>query len=276
MSRDYRSERLIEMKPSRLRQDLEIQLLGAYGSGAYQLDRVVVEYSSGPEPIWVLCHEVIPNFPLGVQNPRLLGKWILPTSVSAGEWIQGTTIEEQERETAEAIEVERKRHQLTINFAAPDPVQEIRATWPEISEPVWINQAEVEDISEDPRLFIAVDLPLWLAIWRANDYAEHFCPEELVTLFTIVEGQAADNEGDSREVQEMWSCETYVENWKSVTKQEIEDVSGRQFEDALVAADWVGGYIVHHDNGPSILVNAEDFGQLAEQRMRDLLAGGEA
>ena len=133
-----------------------------------------------------------------------------------------------------------------------------------------------EDISEDPRLFIAVDLPLWLAFWRANDYAEHFCPEELVTLFTIVEGQAADNEGDSREVQEMWSCETYVENWKSVTKQEIEDVSGRQFEDALVAADWVGGYIVHHDNGPSILVNAEAFGQLAEQRMRDLLAGGEA
>ena len=288
MSQDYLTKRLVEMKPSRLRDELNRQLIKNYSSTGYDPDRVVVEYSSnvhgGEDPIWVLCHEVIPNFPLGAQNPRLLGKWILPPHKDkfgrAGEWIQGTTIEEEERETAAAIEVERKRFQHSITFTdhMDEPI-EIRSLFPQLAPAVQLHDPDVaRELPEDPRLFLAVDLPLWLAIWRGSEEAEHFCPEELVTLFSIVEGQAADNEGDSREVQEMWSPETYVENWKSVTKQDVEDVAGQEFEDCQDAAEWCGGYIVHHDNGPTILVNAEDFGQLAEERIRELTAdrlGGE-
>jgi len=282
---DYRTERLVEMK-GKLRDDLHRQLIRNYSSTGFQPDRVVVEYAAGEDPIWVLCHEVIPNFPLGPCNPRLLGKWILPTltgagGLTAGEWIQGKTIEEEEAEAAQAIEVERKRFQHSITFTdhMEEPI-EVRSLFSQLAPAVQIHDPDVvRELPEDPRLFLAVDLPLWLAIWRGSEEAEHFCPEELVTLFSIVEGQAADNEGDSREVQEMWSPETYVENWKSVTKQDVEDVAGQEFLDCQDAADWVGGYIVHHDNGPTILVNAEDFGQLAEERIRELTAdrlGGEA
>lgn len=283
MSRDYRTERLVEMKPGRLRDELNRQLIKNYSSVGYQADRVVVEYSTGEQPIWVLLHEVIEHFPLGPQNPRLLGKWILPTSVSAGEWVQGATIEEEERETAQAIEVERKRHENLINFASIDPPVKIKSTWPELAPDVFIGDEDEADYikleCKDPRLFLAVDLPLWLTIWKASECSDSFRPEELVQLYQIVVSNAEDNEGDSREVQGMCSPEDYCEQWTTVEMEEVEEVAGQEFEDCCAAAEWCGGWMVHHDNGPTILVSREDFGQLAEARIRELTAerlGGEA
>jgi hypothetical protein len=283
MTADYRTERLKEMKDTALASVLIRQLIRNYSSTGYDPERVVVEYSSGPEPIWVLCHEVIPNFPLGAQNPRLLGKWILPTSVTAGEWIQGETILRQEAETTQAIEVERKRHENLIEFAAIDPPVKIKSCWPELAPDVFVaDETEAEYIKlecKDPRLFIAVDLPLWLAVWKASECADAFRPEELVQLYQIVASNAEDNESDSREVQGMASPEDYCEQWTVVEMGEVEEVAGLEFEDCCAAAEWCGGWMVHHDNGPTILVSREDFGQLAEAKIRELTAirlGGEA
>ena len=290
MNRDYLTERLVEMKPGRLRDELNRQLIRNYSSVGYEPDRVVVEYSSnvhgGEDPIWVLLHEVIPNFPVGVQNPRLLGKWILPPHKDkfgrAGEWIQGKTIEEEEAEVAQAIEVERKRHENLIEFASVDPPVKIKSSWPELAPDVFIADEDEADYikleCKDPRLFLAVDLPLWLAIWKASECADSFRPEELVQLYQIVASNAEDNESDSREVQGMASPEDYCEQWTSVEMEEVEEVAGQEFEDCLAAAEWCGGWMVHHDNGPTILVSREDFGQLAEERIRELTAdrlGGE-